>query len=369
LEKYKKYVGELCNYVTIGLYWGMIEPEKGEKIELDYIRSNLEWATSRGMTIKGHPMIWHQSLPKWLFNMTDPVATDQVIQDHIRYLINHYPEIDHWDVYNEAVAAYRSHVPENGVVRWVTHKGGVNPAVESLFSLANEINPDNLYINNHYTHTHPEFKELNQHLILKGIDFGAIGIQTHMHQKPDILSEKQLWDLLEDYSQFGKSIHLTEVTVLSSEPFKDWKAMQAQEERTREARNQGQLAPLRSSTPEWDQYQADYLRDFYTLAFSHPSVQAIVYWNASDLGAWRGTASGFLDVDNNPKPAYHALRELINEKWNTSIQDKTDKDGTIMFTGYYGDYQGTISINNIDYDFTFTHSSDNTDDLSVQLKE
>jgi GH35 family endo-1,4-beta-xylanase len=70
--------------------------------------------------------------------------------------------------------------------------------------------------------------------------------------------------------------------------------------------------PSRKSTPEGERYQADFVRDFYTLAFSHPGVEAIVWWSVSDKDAWRGMPAGLLGEDGTPKPSYEVLDELIN---------------------------------------------------------
>ena len=173
-----------------------------------------------------------------------------------------------------------------------------------------------------------------------------------------------MWDFLEDYARFNKPIHLTEVTVLSSEPFKDWEDQQ----KMRELIRSGQTVEQRGSTPELEQYQASYLRDFYTLAFSHPSVESIIYWSASDLNEWRGSAGGLLDVEHNPKPAYNTLKSLIKEKWHTRLISAIDTSGMITFNGFYGEYQGIVEVNGKKHTFEFAHSSSVEDIHVVYLK-
>ena len=366
-EKYRMYIGELFNYVNLGFYWSWIERNMGHVIINEHTLDNLAWAKARNMTVKGHPLLWHNTVPDWLKSITNTEDLDQIIRDHVQYLLMEVPEIDEWDVYNEAVAAFKSHTEESGVTRWVSYMGGVNPAVESLFSLVDSISSDKVYINNHYTHTDPAFKELNQHLITTGAGPDAIGIQTHMHKEPDILNETELWDILDEYSTFDKPVYLSEVTVLSSEPFSDWRELQEHEALIKEARMQGLPSPFRESTPELEQYQADYLSDFYTLAFSHPGVQSVIYWTGTDLDAWRGSAGGLLDMKHNPKPAYQTLKSLIKEKWNTNIREPSGSDGTFTFRGFYGDYKGTITVNETDYYYEFTHSSDSDSVITIKL--
>jgi hypothetical protein len=104
----------------------------------------------------------------------------------------------------------------------------------------------------------------------------------------------------------------------------------------------GQDRPTIPSTPEWEQYQADLAHDFYTLAFSHPAVESIIWWTITDLEPWRGMPAGLLDVEGKAKPAYHALDQLINHQWNTQIEATTAEDGRTQFRGFYGSYTVTV---------------------------
>ncbi|MFC2089869.1 endo-1,4-beta-xylanase [Bacteroidota bacterium] len=367
-EKYRQYMGEVFNYVTLGFFWSWIEKTEGELIENEHTISNLEWAKRKHMTIKGVPLLWHQSLPGWLIDIQDQERVEQLIHEHISYLLNHYPDVAHWGVYNEAIAANKSHVTPNSVTRWVDYKGGPEPAVASLLSLTHQINPDKVYINNHYAYSDKEFKDLNQYLVSSGADFDVIGIQAHMHAIPDRIDEEQLWGSLEEYARFNKPIHLTEVSVISSESYADWQEVQEYDKRILNAWLQKKIAPYRESKPDLECYQAAYLKDFYTLAFSHPSVETIVYWSGTDLNEWRGSAGGLLDRDYNPKPAYLTLKKLIKEEWNTIISDHTGKDGKVTFRGFYGDYKGTIYIEDKEYMFSFTHSAIDNTDLHVNVE-
>lgn len=109
------------------------------------------------------------------------------------------------------------------------------------------------------------------------------------------------------------------------------------------------------------------MADFYTLAFSHPSVEAIIYFSGTDLNEWQGSAGDLLDLNHNPKPAYYTLKELIKEKWSTHISDSTSHDGTFTFNEFFGDYHGSIRINNIDYDFNFMLSKDSPLEHTVKI--
>ena len=86
------------------------------------------------------------------------------------------------------------------------------------------------------------------------------------------------------------------------------------------------------------------MRDFYTLAFSHPSVTS-TFLEYEDKNAWRGHAGGLLFKDLKPKKAFNTLKYLIKEKWDTKIKTAI-KSNEFNFNGFYGKYQGSITINN-----------------------
>lgn len=350
---------DIFNYVTMTIFWVQVHrnPEGPVKIPT-YIRDQVKWAQDNNLTIKGMPLVWYNAIPKWVKTESDMDKIEARIKYHVQYLIKEFPEITEWGVFNEAAAAFKRHVEKSGIIKWVKHKGGINPAVEYLFNLANKAEPNNLYINNHYTYTHKAFKDLNQHLISTKAGLGAIGIQTHMHMKSEILAETEMWNFIENYSAYGK-IHLTEVTVPSSIPFKDYRAILKYEKKIREAKAWGnpEKAPFRPSSPSGEKYQAEYLKDFYTLAFSHPAVDTIILWNLSDLMAWRGAAGGILDRNHKPEPAFYALKKLIKKEWHTEISDELRTDGSFTFIGFFGEYTGSIIIDKAKYQFNFKHTS------------
>jgi hypothetical protein len=175
-----------------------------------------------------------------------------------------------------------------------------------------------------------------------------------------------LWKLLTDYESLGKDIQFTELTVTSSRRFNDWRDHQVFLKKRKAEMKMGKPLNL-PSLPEYETYQSDYVRDFYTLAFSHPSVTSITFWNLSDRNAWRGHAGGLLDYNLEPKKAYYTLKDLIKNKWHTSVT-KTIKPGeTLTFNGFFGDYYGKIIVNGNSYSFNFKHFKKGTTPIEVNL--
>ena len=95
----------------------------------------------------------------------------------------------------------------------------------------------------------------------------ASGIAPHHHGTIHIAPTLDGIERAFDDAKYGKPIHLSEVSILSCEPFKDWRELQQHDARIEAARKARQQPPFRVSTPEREQLQAQMVRDFYTLAY------------------------------------------------------------------------------------------------------
>ena len=366
-DMYRQRVSEVFNFVTLGFYWGA----RDEKRDLSGFNKTMDdkisWAVRNKLKIKGHPLLWHESLPKWVINNNDPEDFEKIIYIRIKDLILSYPEIKYWDVYNEAVAPFKEHVTPSGVTRWIKYKGGIYPAMLELYNFVNQIDSSKVYTNNHYHPKDPEFFKLNEFFIEKGVGYQAIGMQAHMQTQDNVFEEQELIDLIDSFVPLGKDIQFTEVTVTSSKLFKDWKDHQVFLNKRKESRRKGKQLTL-PSLEERENYQAAYIKDFYTLLFSQPSVSSVTMWNLTDRNAWRGHAGGILDQELQPKKAFYTLKTLIKETWTTTIKEDINLNEEFHFTGFYGQYEGTVSVGNKRYKFSFDHKKENEGVIKIKLK-
>ena len=351
------YVDHLFNYNTIGFYWSANEREKGKwELNQNY-QFGLDWALENNKTVRGHPLLWHNSTPRWINSETRDV--DEIHKDilrHVRFLLSNYPQIDEWDLYNEApsVTEIRDYIGQNhGVARWMDSRGGQGPVVKMLSDELQAIQPQAKGLINHFQHEHEDYHELISYCIDNDIPIKSIGIQAHMQEDSNIWSEEVMWNLLEDYSKYDIPIDLTEVTICSCETVADWKEMRAWQDSIKEARRAGKEKPKRQTSSKYEKYQAEYAHDFYTLAFSHPAVKTIVLWALSDKGSWREFPAGVFDDKGKPKPIYHTLNKLIKNKWHTHAKGKIIVEGQVPVRGFYGTYLLKIKHQNKSYTTSF----------------
>jgi GH35 family endo-1,4-beta-xylanase len=193
--------------------------------------------------------------------------------------------------------------------------------------------------------------------MLKGARIDAIGMQYHLFNKPReteyektrlLLNPENLYRHLDIFAHFGKPLQITEVTV-----------------------------PAYSWDEEDEEIQAEIIENLYSIWFSHPNVEQIIYWNLVDgYAAWAPQGDmtagenkyygGLLRFDMSEKPAYKTLKKLINEDWHTEETIKANGN-TAKFRGFYGDYELIVHADGKTIPVDFKLSKEATNCISITL--
>lgn len=320
--RYRTLFTKLLNYATLPFYWGSFEPEAG-KPATERLLDQARWFTDHGIAVKGHALVWNMVPPKWI--PADLKALQRLQEARVRREVTAFRGVvDWWDVINEVVAWDRP-----GIQNPLTELGKVLGDLEIVrwaFAAARESNPDALLLINDFR-VDDAFADLIRRCLEAGVTIDGIGLQSHMHTGP--WSAGDLWTNLERFAPFGKPLHLTEVTLISGAIRKDmdWYGR----------------ATDWDTTPEGEERQAREVEAFYSVAFSHPRLDAITWWDFPD-GQWLGAPSGLVRKDMTPKPAYDVLYRLFHELWWTPDQTlRTDAHGKVMFHGYLGMYEAAAA--------------------------
>ncbi|MEI6809871.1 MAG: endo-1,4-beta-xylanase [bacterium] len=318
--QYADHFAALLNYATLPFYWGSYESEQGKNGEAG-IRKMAEWCRRKTIRAKGHPLCWHELEPVWLTPLpTDKVETLQM-QRIRREVAAFHGLIDTWDVVNEAVAMPAHAGGKKAIPRMCQSLGQVG-LIRKCFAEARQTNPRAILLLNDFVTDSP-YEKMIENCIKAGVTIDAIGIQSHMHT--GYREPGWVWETCERFGRFGKPLHFTELTILSGKlkTDNDWFGHH----------------PGWDSTPEGERLQAVQAEEIYRVLFSHPAVEAITWWDFSDLNAWQGAPAGLMRKDMTPKPAYNALMALIRGKWWTGpLTLRTDKAGKVTFRGYLGTY-------------------------------
>lgn len=327
-EGYAKRFADLFNFATLGFYWWSYERQLGD-VSWAQGRNDriVRWCEEHGITPKGHPLVYNLGEQRWLPD--DPAEIRKLQLDRIRRDVAHFKgKIKYWDVANEITDYDRETTRQNAPKMTAAFRAlGVMTFIREAFTVTRATDPAaGLIINDYIT-----AQRYGDNVIAKLNDANAkplydvVGVQSHQHNTT--WTVEQTWAICERFAQYGKPVHLTEVTFTSGREGAQF--------------NEHQADPTWVTTPEGEQRQARDVARFYTILFSHPAVEAITWWDLSDADAWMNAPSGLLRADMSPKPAYDELMKLVKGKWWTRAEARAEQGGAVRFRGFRGDYRIT----------------------------
>jgi GH35 family endo-1,4-beta-xylanase len=374
-DEYKRRFADVFNMATLPFYWGGLEPIRNQpRYAKDspriYRRPSpdrcIEFCEAHGIEPREHALAYDQFFPDWITGL-DEEETEREYERHFAEIAERYADkIPTIEVVNE--------------MEWPQGKSVLYDRpdfIEWCFKLAEKYFPRNeLVINEHsipawegQCRTADKYYAFIEANLLKGARIDAIGMQFHLFNKREeeyertrrMLNPRELYKHMDLYALLGKPLQITEVTI-----------------------------PSYSWEDEDEQIQADLLENLYSVWFSHPAVEQIIYWNLVDgyahvweddpakIRATQGDMSrgenyyhgGLLRFDLSPKPAYERLKWLTQEVWHTQCELITDEHGKAGFRGFFGDYDAEIIVagSRTEQKFTLSGGEDGEFVLKVESK-
>lgn len=347
-KAYREEFAKYFNLATIPFYWKGLEPEKGKpRYDADspkvYRRPApdlcLEYCREKGIDGKLHCLFYDKFLPDWM-PRNDEKEMLLLYEKRFAGIAKRYSgKLYEVEVLNELLSEW-----------WWTGQSVLSERrdiLELMFSLAEQyFQNDTLVINDgnyipeigQMDYRHPYYMLIDAALS-KGVRIDKIGVQNHIYcgcvksQEEEIHSCEPFFDPMlilkgfEVLSSFDKPLEITEVTI-----------------------------PTVGEGEEAEEIQAQLLRYLYTIWFSIPQMESIVYWNtvdgtALDAPGWmeNNCRGGLLHTDFSPKKSAVMLKKLFSEIWHTELELVTDEDGYINFRGFYGDYSATSAGEEISF--------------------
>ena len=251
--------------------------------------------------------------------------------------------------------------------RWSTQFFFEDDLVEWSFQCARKYFPQNELIINEATEQawdvhaagRSAYSAVISDSIRKGAVIDGIGLQYHLfyskereaEQACPLLSPKRLYGCMDHYwNRYHKPLQVTEVTI-----------------------------PAYSNSAEDEALQAEVLEKLFTIWFSHPAMEAAIYWNLVDgyaAFAPQGDMTagenyyhgGLIHFDMTHKPAYDMMNELFHHRFRTEADGKTDGQGYAAFRGFEGDYELTVEKNGHSVKTPFSLRSDGGE-VEIRLED
>ncbi len=358
-ETYLTQWKKLFNTAVVPLYWEGTEPTEGElRYEAAGARSIyrrptvervVEYCKENNIVMKGHPLFWHEFIPKWLpddWSKLLPLIEKRFSEISSRYA----DEIPVFDCVNEPGRIWdMTHEHRTDGYKMITPPDGY---LEEIFALGKKYFPNNtLILNEAVSSALCEFKgiygsyyQLIERLLAEGLKIDNIGLQCHCKDDlryQNIFDARRFYGVLDGYAKLGKPLVLSEIG-LSSED---------------------------------EELQAKAAEQIYKICFSHPAMNGIFWWNLDDDGilqnmdrveaAGENLPFGGLCRRGREKKVYKTLNRLINHEWHTEGSLTSDK-GDFTFRGFYGTY--TVTVQKEDTTRTYTVDFGKNADSHIELE-
>lgn len=352
-HKYEEAFVRLFNFATVPFYWEGTEPTQGELRYAEGCRDMwrrpppdryLPFAAKHGITLKGHPLLWHAYNPSWL--PQDAETLKKLYQKRFGEIAARYARHIHiWDVVNESLVCPKKYPllsPDRAYVGWAFKEAHRHfPAKTTLMiNEVTEVSHEQEAKNKYY----PQVKEL----IEQGADVRGIGFQFHCFSPKardkfvtdPRFSPTNLLDVYERFAAFKLPLYVTEITIPTV-------------------------------TEEGQATQAEVIANFYRVWFAAPRMAGITWWNLGDGTAVKGenvAQGGLIDDKFDPKASYRALDQLINHEWKTQLTAKTDAEGVLRFRGFCGKYTVKVTAGGVTKEFEIDLSKDGQSRHKLTLK-
>lgn len=272
-----------------------LQPRRGE---FDFAAADrmLDFSDRHGMAVRGHTLVWHNSIPDWLrqANVSRREALD-ILRDHIFTVLDHFRgRVFAWDVVNEALGD-----TGDGFYRDTSwwHQTVGPEYIDHAFRWAHEADPEIQLFYNDYDVEWVELKcdrtrRLVESMQERGVPIHGVGFQYHT-RAADAPSPEDVARRVGRFNELGLAVHFTELDI---------------------------KIPSSPSANDLRQ-QAAAGRTAIEVALAADNCPAVVFWGFTDKYSWipnftKGAYDHALvfDREYRPKPVLNAMMEALQKR-------------------------------------------------------
>lgn len=274
-----------------------IHPER-DRYDFSGADAIVDFAAEHGMKLRGHTLVWHRQLPRWItegdFTREEAI---EILTNHIETVVGRYRgKIWAWDVVNEAVDDSRDK-DRSGLQLledsfWYRTIGP--EYISMAFEIAHRADPDAILYYNDFSNEgmgnrSTAVYRLVSDLKRRGVPVDGVGFQ--MHITPDFKLKNEHRDNVRRLAELGLEVSITELDVRLKLPV----------------------------APDTYRKQAAAYREAARFCLTEPACRSLVLWGFTDKHSWipeffPGEDDALIyDRDYQPKPGYASLRDALGE--------------------------------------------------------
>ncbi|MEU2484247.1 endo-1,4-beta-xylanase [Streptomyces sp. NPDC012617] len=318
------HLGEAAYASTLDAQFGSVTPEnemkwdavEGSRNSFSFSAADriVSHAQSKGMTVRGHTLVWHSQLPGWVSRLA---ATDlrSAMNNHITQVMTHYKgKIHSWDVVNEAFQDGGSGARRSSPFQ---DKLG-NGFIEEAFRTARTVDADAKLCYNDYNTDGQNAKsnavyEMVKDFKQRGVPIDCVGFQSHFNSNSPVPSDFQA--NLQRFADLGVDVQITELDIEGS-----------------------------------GSAQAANYTKVVNACLAVTRCTGITVWGVTDKYSWRSGGTPLLfDGDYNKKPAYDAVLAALGGSGGGGDDGGEGGDGACTATytrtsTWNGGYNGQVTV-------------------------
>ncbi|OAV44810.1 endo-1,4-beta-xylanase [Lewinella sp. 4G2] len=284
------------------------------------MRRTVSYLADRNIHMRGHVLLWPgwDNMPfRMENNAGDPDYLKAQIENHLVKMLeteNFDVPVTDWDVINE-INTNRS---LEGALKGTPGYETGREIYAEVFKRARELALEaELVLNDYVTISakneigsliYDQYQSFVQEIVDADAPITGIGFQAHIGGSPNSIYEVE--DIYDDfYNRFQLDQKITEFDM---------------------------------RTPTDTSLAKAYLRDYLTMTFSHPSMDAFMFWNWWDVDTWQNRGANLYYANWEKRPTHKVFTDLVFNDWWTDETVTTNGSGQADLRGFKGEYTITL---------------------------